>query len=126
MDDVATSPPRSGPILRHPAVDAAPRGERALLPITRAPHVSVIVTNYGYAPFITRALASVAAQSYADFSCVIVDDASTDDSVAVIMRWLAEQNDPRFKLIRKDANAGQLAAIATGLVASDGQFVALL
>ena len=92
-----------------------------------APRVLVIVTCYNYASFVARALDSVAAQSYQDWTCVIVDDNSPDDSARIIAGWILERDDPRFRLIRKSANAGQLAAIATGLAAeADGQFVALL
>jgi cellulose synthase/poly-beta-1,6-N-acetylglucosamine synthase-like glycosyltransferase len=48
------------------------------------PRVSVIVSCYNYAKYIAAALDSVAGQSYRDFECVVVDDASTDNSVEVI------------------------------------------
>lgn len=96
-------------------------------PVTPAPpHVLVIVTSYAYGAFVTRALASVAAQTYRDFTCVIVDDNSPDGSADIIAQWIARRGDPRFRLVRRETNAGQLAAIATGLAAADGQFVALL
>jgi hypothetical protein len=44
------------------------------------PRVNVVVTCFNYGQFVGAALDSVAAQTYADFDCVIVDDASTDNS----------------------------------------------
>jgi len=95
-------------------------------PEAAAPEVTVIVTSHGYARFLPRALASVAAQTYPRLSCVIVDDNSPDDSAAVARAWIAARRDPRFRLIAKQRTEGQLAAIATGLAAGDGPFVALL
>ena len=41
------------------------------------PRVSVIVTCFNYARYVGQALDSVAAQTYGNFDCVVVDDAST-------------------------------------------------
>jgi glycosyltransferase involved in cell wall biosynthesis len=93
---------------------------------TALPRVSVIVTCHNYGRFIGDALRSVAAQTYPNWDCVIVDDGSTDDSIAIIEQWLAGAADARFRLIRSDANRGQIASIAKGLAASESEFVALL
>lgn len=47
------------------------------------PRVSVIVPNYNYAASLPACLRAIQAQSYPDLEVVVVDDASTDDSVAV-------------------------------------------
>ena len=49
-----------------------------------APLVSVLMPTYGHAPFIRRALESLRAQTLDDWELVIVDDASPDDSAAVM------------------------------------------
>src|SRR5262245_44156392 len=72
----------------------------------RLPRVAVIVTCYNYARFVEDALDSVAAQTYPNFECVIVDDASTDDSLCIIERWIAAANDSRFRLIKSVSNRG--------------------
>jgi glycosyltransferase involved in cell wall biosynthesis len=90
------------------------------------PRVNVIVTCFNYGQFVRDALDSVAAQSYPAFSCVVVDDASTDDSGRIIEQWIAARNDPRFSLVRNATNLGQMGSIVAGLAASAGEFVALL
>ena len=47
----------------------------------KPPLVSVIVTSFNYAPYIEACLSSIGRQTYPHFECVVVDDASTDDSV---------------------------------------------
>jgi glycosyltransferase involved in cell wall biosynthesis len=90
------------------------------------PRVSVIISSYNYAQYIETALDSVAAQSYPNLECIVIDDASQDDSVRVVENWLARINDLRFRLITRPANGGQLSAIADGLAATEGEFVAIL
>ncbi len=90
------------------------------------PRVSVILSCYNYAKYVEAALDSIAGQSYRNFECVVVDDASTDNSVEVIEGWLARRVDPRFRLVAKPTNEGQLSALADGLAVTDGEFVAML
>jgi glycosyltransferase involved in cell wall biosynthesis len=90
------------------------------------PRVSVIVTCFNYAKYIEDCLTSVAGQTYENFECVIVDDASTDDSALVIQRWIDERKDNRFRLISNSVNSGQTASFAAGLAATEGEFVAFL
>ena len=90
------------------------------------PRVSVIVTCYNYVRYVCVALNSIASQTFTDFDCVVVDDASTDDSGAIIARWIDERKDARFRLIRNTANGGQTTSFSVGLGATNGDFVAFL
>jgi hypothetical protein len=90
------------------------------------PRVTVIVTCFNYARYIGDALDSVLSQTYKIFECVIVDDASTDDSVTRAEQWIGDHEDPRFRLIRNPANRGQTASFAVGLASTSGEFVAFL
>jgi len=58
--------------------------------------------------------------------CVVVDDCSTDASVANICNILDEISDPRFRFIKRDENGGQMAAMFTGFDLGNGPFVAFL
>ena len=60
----------------------------------------IIVPMYNAAPWIERNLAMVRNQSCPDFRCVVLDDLSTDDSVACVRRAIA--GDPRFTLLEND------------------------
>lgn len=67
------------------------------------PRVSVIVPSYNHARFLPERFASILAQTFQDFELIVLDDASTDDSVAVIESLLA--NIPH-KLIINHTNSG--------------------
>ena len=93
---------------------------------TKLPKISVVVTCYNCRDYIGDAIRSVARQSLHDFECVIVDDASTDDSAAVVRQLLDELADPRFSLIQLDRNVGQTGATRRGLAATKATFVCFL
>lgn len=83
--------------------------------------VSIIIPLYNKAPYVRRALDSIAAQTFADFEAIVVDDGSTDDGAAIV----ADYPDARFRLIRQ-ANAGPGAARNAGLAQARGEFIAFL
>lgn len=88
------------------------------------PKVSIIIPAYNVAPWISETLRSVERQTVTDFECIIVDDASTDDTCTQITHWT--HKDPRFQLIRKEANAGQGAARNDGIALAQGEYMAFL
>jgi glycosyltransferase involved in cell wall biosynthesis len=109
---------------------AASRGPRFGDPWSRGdlqpPRVAVIITCHNYARFVEAALDSVAAQTYPNIECVVVDDASRDGTSDVIRRWLDRAADARFRLITNTTNCGQLASFAKGLAVTESEFVAFL
>src|SRR6059058_3132256 len=92
----------------------------------KLPKISVIVTCFNCCDYIGDAIRSVARQTLRDFECVIVDDASTDDSADVVRRTLDELADSRFSQIRLPKNVGQTGATRRGLAATKGSFVCFL
>lgn len=93
---------------------------------SKLPQISVVVTCYNCRDYIGDAIRSVVRQTLRDFECVIVDDASTDDSAAVVRQLLDELTDPRFSLLRLDKNVGQTGATRRGLAATKATFVCFL
>ncbi len=87
------------------------------------PLVSVVVPAYNYAHFLGETLASVRAQSLADWECVIVDDGSTDDTWEVALR--EGRADRRIRYVRQ-SNRGLSGARNRGLRATSGRYVQLL
>ncbi|MGB7388528.1 MAG: glycosyltransferase family A protein, partial [Pseudomonas neustonica] len=90
------------------------------------PLVSVIVPCYNYAGYVDETLRSVLSQDYPNFELIVVDDGSTDNSVHVIERALAANQDglaQRVEFIRQE-NAGVSAALNTGLAEARGDFIA--
>ncbi len=78
------------------------------------------MANYNNGNYIEDAIVSVLSQTYKNFELVIVDDASTDNSLAIISGFL---NDPRIKVYSNPTNRGcgftkrEAVAFATGEVA---------
>jgi glycosyltransferase involved in cell wall biosynthesis len=58
---------------------------------------SVIMPVYNKGPHVARAVASVFAQSFADFELLVIDDACTDESMAEVARF----DDPRLRILRR-------------------------
>ena len=87
-----------------------------------APTVSVILPVYNRAATLSQCVATVLAQTFSDWELVAVDDASRDDSCAVIEGF----NDPRIRLVRHERNRGPSAARNTGIQEARGKYVALL
>jgi len=86
------------------------------------PKVSVIIPTRNRAPLLRLALASVLAQSYQDFEIIIVDDASVDDTQAVI----ANIADVRIRYFRHAANRGEGASRNAGIARAGGDYIAFL
>lgn len=53
----------------------------------KAPLVSVILPNYNHAPFLKQRLESILSQTFQDFELIILDDASSDDSVEILQEY---------------------------------------
>jgi glycosyltransferase involved in cell wall biosynthesis len=88
------------------------------------PLVSVIVTNYNYGRYIGQCLESIARQTYPSFECIVVDDASADDSIDRVQAYVREHADGRrLRFLRHEHNHGQMAAFSTGLREASGVFV---
>lgn len=92
----------------------------------RDPLVSIVVGNYNQGAFVEEAIRSVAAQTYSKLECVVVDDKSTDDSVARIEAILADLGDDRFRFIASESNDGFMANTLKGLDATSAPFIAFL
>ena len=82
--------------------------------------VSVILPTYNRQRTLYRAISSVLTQSYADLELIVVDDASTDETPAVLARF----SDPRLRYVRLERNGGAAHARNHGLGLVRGEFVA--
>ncbi len=89
-----------------------------------APLVTVVVPNFNDASFVVDTLRSVDAQTFGGWECIVVDDASTDDSVARIAGFIG--NKERFRLVRHAVNGGLSASRNTGLRLASAPFVTFL
>lgn len=88
------------------------------------PLVSVIIPSYNTADFIGYAIKSVISQSFEDFECLVVDDASNDGSAAIIEEFA--RKDSRISCILLKENVGVSAVRNIALQKARGRFVAFL
>ncbi|MBC7402304.1 MAG: glycosyltransferase family 2 protein [Microbacteriaceae bacterium] len=91
---------------------------------SRAPGVTAVIPCYNYGRYLGAATASVLAQPGIDPRVIIVDDCSTDDSLAVA-RSLAT-DDPRISVISHEFNCGHIATYNDGLDAVKTEYVILI
>lgn len=84
---------------------------------------SVLVSSYNYQDFVLDAVHSALVQSHAPFEVIVVDDGSTDNSVAVLNQTFG--NDARVRIIAK-SNGGQMSAWIAGATVAQGDVIALL
>lgn len=87
--------------------------------------VSVIIPSFNKAAYILKALDSVRDQTYSDIELVVIDDASSDDSVDKIQSWLAANMVPSTFVIHR-INHGLCRTLNEGLELANGEFVAAL
>ncbi len=86
------------------------------------PRITVHVPCYNYGRFLPDALDSLLAQSFADWEAVVIDDASDDDTAAVLSRY----RDPRIRIVRHPVNRGHIATYNEGISLAAGEFFVIL
>ena len=84
------------------------------------PLISVIVPVYNVEAYLRQCLDSIAAQTYTNFECVVIDDGATDSSGSICDEF--QERDPRFRVIHKQ-NEGLGAARNDGLENSKGDYI---
>src|SRR5437660_982296 len=85
--------------------------------------LSVVMANYNHCHYIGDALHGIMRQSFKPHEVIVVDDASTDDSVSVITR-IAKDN-PSVRLFRNNENRGPIASINHGIQHASGEYLYL-
>lgn len=65
---------------------------------------SILIANYNNGKFFQDCFPSIISQTYPNWEAVILDDASTDDSVEVIKNFI--KDDPRFRFFQNEKNSG--------------------
>jgi glycosyltransferase involved in cell wall biosynthesis len=86
------------------------------------PQVSVVMPVFNRQQYVGAAIESILAQTITDFELIIVDDGSTDQSMAVIQGY----RDPRIRLIRFSQNKGGSKARNVGNREARGEFIAVM
>jgi succinoglycan biosynthesis protein ExoO len=90
--------------------------------MNREVQVSVIIPAYNTEKYIAKAIASALGQTLHNIEVIVVDDASSDNTVAVVQSF----SDPRLKLLVNEQNLGAGGARNRALNAAQGKWVAVL
>jgi glycosyltransferase involved in cell wall biosynthesis len=83
------------------------------------PNVSIIIPVYNAEKYIAATLESVFAQTYSDFECIIVDDGSSDNTLAVVRTF----NDTRVKIVSQSNSGGPAKPRNKGIAAALGKYI---
>lgn len=84
--------------------------------------ISVIMPNYNHAPFLKERMDSILAQDYPNMEIILLDDASTDESVSILSEY---SRHPKVKtLLRAETNSGNpFVQWQRGLKEATGEYV---
>ncbi len=85
-----------------------------------SPKISVVMPVFNGADHLREAIDSILAQTFKDFEFIIVDDASTDNSRAIIKSYL----DQRIKLFVNENNLGTAGSLNEAIGKSAGEYIA--
>ncbi|MCA0872931.1 glycosyltransferase [Seohaeicola saemankumensis] len=83
------------------------------------PKASIVVPAFNVAATLPATLNALLAQTFDDFEVIIVDDGSSDSTVAIAEHYL---NDPRVRLVRQP-NRGLAGARNSGIAAAQGDCI---
>ena len=86
------------------------------------PRVTVVMAAYNAAQFLREAVSSVLSQTYQNFEIIVVDDASSDNSLSILQGF----GDSRMRIIRHHTNIGAALSRNEALSGARGEFVAIM
>lgn len=86
--------------------------------------VSIIIPVFQVSAYIERCICSVIAQSYTNIECIVVDDATKDDSIEKCEKLIsAHQGSVQFSIIHHKQNRGLSASRNTGTETASGEYI---
>lgn len=84
------------------------------------PLISVVMPIYNCEKYIRESVQSVLNQTFENFELIIIDDCSTDDTIAIINEF----SDNRINLYEKEINSGLIDSLNFGFSIAKGEFIA--
>lgn len=85
--------------------------------------ISVVVPSYNCAPWLPRCLDSILNQTYQNLEIIVVNDGSTDDTKAVLDRYISDSS--RIRVIHQE-NSGECSARLVGVAAAEGTWIGFM
>ena len=92
------------------------------LKLTVTPRITVHVPCHNYGRFLGDALDSLLRQSCSAWEAIVIDDASTDETAAVLDRY----HDPRIGVVRHPVRRGHLATFNEGIALATSELFVIL
>ncbi|MCC6445388.1 MAG: glycosyltransferase [Armatimonadetes bacterium] len=86
----------------------------------KTPLVSIVLPTYNGSRYIEQAIESCLAQTYSNWELIIVDDASSDDTPAIIARYAGRES--RIRTIRNSPNRKLPASLNIGFAQARGDY----
>lgn len=83
--------------------------------------ISIVIPVYNTSKYLFQCLDSVMCQSYCDWELILVNDASTDNSLSICKKYA--DNDKRIKIVDKPQNEGLEKARYSGSLIASGDYV---
>jgi glycosyltransferase involved in cell wall biosynthesis len=90
--------------------------------VSPTPRVSVLMGMFNAAHHLDSAIESIVSQSYTNWELILVDDGSTDSSLAVAQTWC--ERDGRIRTLTHQVNCGLAVSLNHGFALSKGELVA--
>lgn len=84
--------------------------------------IAVVMPVYNGAAYLEEAMRGILAQTFTDFTCIVVDDGSTDDTPLLLERFTAQ--DSRVRVVRNTTNMGIAHALNRGIAEADCELIA--
>lgn len=95
--------------------------------LAATPLLTVVIPNYNYGRYLGRAIDSVIEQDYYPIELIVVDDGSSDDSIAVARARLESQTTLYGgRLLALERNRGKLAALNAAIDEINGHYLIIL
>lgn len=92
------------------------------MPRTTQPKISIVMSVFNNEADVGEAIESMLNQTFTDFEFIIINDASSDNSVRIIEAY--SQKDDRIKLVHNFKNLKLAASLNRGIDLAQGQFIA--
>ena len=88
---------------------------------TKYPKITALTASYNSEKTIKSAIRSIQNQKMAEIEILIIDDASTDNSLNIIKEL--QKDDPRIKIIKNKENMGPLYSKSIGALEASGKYI---
>jgi len=88
--------------------------------MSKKPFFSIVMSVYNGEGYIDQCLQSILGQSFIDFECIVIDDASVDNSLKLLQKY----DDKRIRIIKNKKNLGLTRSLNKGIKEAKGKYIA--